>query len=99
MPAQLRAKLKVLSVSQYKNDQGQVIQESASLSAVYSSDANSENASFAVATPAASLSMTITNPNALGFFKEGDEVYLDIIPAKPQAEDEPLPFEEGDETP
>jgi hypothetical protein len=41
------------------------------LNAVYSSDKNDPNFSFSQATPAASLKMTITNPNAFNAFEIG----------------------------
>ena len=42
---------------------------------------NSENASFAKATPNGSLKMTIDNPDAQGFFKPGKSYYLDFTEA------------------
>jgi hypothetical protein len=41
-----------------------------------------ENKSFAQATPCASLNISIDNPKAQGFFKEGQEYYVDFTPAK-----------------
>ena len=41
-------------------------------------EGESEDNTFARYTPSASLSMTITNPNLLGQFKEGQKFYLDF---------------------
>lgn len=38
----------------------------------------SENASFTKATPNGTVEMTIDNPDALNYFKAGDEVYVDF---------------------
>lgn len=56
--------------------------EFVNLSAVVSG--SEENKSFSEATPSGNLAMSITNPDALGFFEEGKEYYLDITPAVPQ---------------
>lgn len=51
-----------------------------------------ENASFSKYTPSGQISMSITNPNAFGFFAQGAEFYVDFTPAaapvKPKKEDE-----------
>ncbi len=41
-----------------------------------------ENKSFALATPCGSVSLSIDNPKAQGFFKKGQEYYVDFSPAK-----------------
>jgi hypothetical protein len=73
MAKQIRAKMRV----SFKGDPGyshpgQEIAQ-VNLAAVYSSDPESENYSYAKATPTANLSMTITNPEAIGFFEPGAE--------------------------
>lgn len=45
-----------------------------------------ENRSFASATPAAHLEITITNPAALGAFKAGAEYYLNFTAADTEEE-------------
>lgn len=47
-----------------------------------------ENRSFASATPAAHLEITITNPEALGAFKAGAEYYLTFVEADGKEEQE-----------
>ena len=39
-----------------------------------------ENKSFSLATPSGTLSLTITNPAAMGVLKNGQEFYLDFTP-------------------
>ena len=41
-----------------------------------------ENKSFALATPCGSCSLSIDNPAAHGFFKKGQEYYVDFTPVK-----------------
>lgn len=80
MTKAIRAKFRVHSVEQH-SDEGQTVK----LHPVYSG--SEENKSFSKWTPSGELSMSITNPAALGFFAEGQEYYLDITPADPPAED------------
>lgn len=54
-------------------------QEAVSLSAVIGN--GDENKSFSNATPWGDLTIGISNPDALGFFKQGEEYYLDFTPA------------------
>jgi hypothetical protein len=56
-----------------------VEQETVELSAVYSSDPNSENAKWSKWTPSASFSITINNPAAIGKLSRGHEYYVDFI--------------------
>jgi hypothetical protein len=44
--------------------------------AVYTNDPESPNFSYSQATPSLALNMTITNPEAFGFFVEGEEIDL-----------------------
>lgn len=46
----------------------------------YPADGTDEDNSFALFTPSASMSMTITNPALVGTFKVGDMFYVDFIP-------------------
>jgi len=69
----IRAKLKCI-----ENDAHETY-ESVTLVAIYE-DGGNENASFAEATPSASLQMTISNPAAFGEFVAGKCYYLDFTP-------------------
>jgi hypothetical protein len=69
----IRAKMQCLSV------QREEYQETVTLSAVV--EGSEENKSFSRWTPAAHLTMTVSNPDVLGAFKEGEEYYLDFTPA------------------
>lgn len=57
--------------------------ETVNLSAVYGNDDkdNEENNQFAEATPSGSIEMVISNPSAKGFFKTGNNYYLDFSEA------------------
>jgi len=70
----MKAKFKVDSVTKFAGAQSEV-----KLSPVTSG--SEENKSFSMYTPSGSLSMHITNPDALGFFEPGKEFVLDFIPA------------------
>lgn len=77
MSTVMRAKMKVLAVS--SSDTA----ESLTFGAVcksdgYGPDGSDENNTFALWTPSASLTMTVTNPALFGQFKAGQEVYLDF---------------------
>lgn len=64
--------------------------EEVELQAVYSSDPESPNYEWAQATPAGNLTMTISNPEAWGFFEPGAEYRLRItkhIPANARSRD------------
>jgi hypothetical protein len=52
------------------------------LNAVYASDNNAEDNTYAKATPQASVEMTIDNPDAHGAFEPGKRYYVDFSPAK-----------------
>jgi len=41
-----------------------------------------EDNSFAQATPSGNMSITVSNPAVLGFFKPGDKFYLDFTKAE-----------------
>lgn len=72
----IRAKFRVHSVVPLEGtDPGQTVR----LHPVYSG--SEENKSFSKWTPTGEVSMTITNPAALGFFEAGKEFYLDFTPA------------------
>ncbi|MEI6561104.1 MAG: hypothetical protein WCO68_03355 [Verrucomicrobiota bacterium] len=64
--------------------------ENVTFQAVYD-DGGNENKSFSEATPSLGLSMTISNPAALGSFKAGNSYYLDFSEAKEQEESKAEP--------
>lgn len=80
MSAVMRAKMVVDGVSSSTS------QETLSLRAVcksdgpYPADGSDENNSFALWTPSAQVSMSITNPALHGKFKVGDAFYVDFTP-------------------
>ena len=75
MAKQLRARMKCVKV------EGDTY-NSVELRAVYSEDKNDPNYSYSQATPWGELKMSISNPDALGFF-EVDKVYdIDITPTE-----------------
>jgi hypothetical protein len=49
---------------------------------VYGGDKNSEDNTFAAATPSASLTMQIDNPAVRGHFKSGQKYYVDFTQAE-----------------
>ncbi len=76
----MRAKMKVTNVVK----QGEACEE-LSFSAVsksdgYPEDGSDENNTFARWTPTAELTMSITNPDLIGKFTEGQEFYVDFTP-------------------
>lgn len=85
--AVLRAKLRVQSISQQKDDKGAVTLETINLTAVYSPDESDENHQWSKWTPSASFNMTISNPNAFGKLSSGHEFFVDFIPCEPNREE------------
>lgn len=75
--AKMRAKLEVLGIEKY--DGCEVIKMGAVCkSEAYPEDGSDEDNTFAMFTPAADLSMTITNPALLGQFDIGQRFYVDF---------------------
>lgn len=75
----IQAKFKCDDVSLTKDTEiegNPVIREEVSMSPVISG--SEENKSFAEATPSGSIKLTITNPNAFGFFGQGLEYLIDF---------------------
>lgn len=75
--AELRLKMTVTSVKGCADQQGQKYQEEIALSAVYGPD-GSANGQWSKYTPAASLTMTVSNPQAFGKVLPGQFVFVDI---------------------
>jgi hypothetical protein len=76
-----RCKVRVQSVTRNMNADGSVESENVTLSAVYSSDPNNENAQWSKWTPCANFQLTINNPGAIGTLSKGHEYFVDFIPA------------------
>lgn len=55
--------------------------ERVKLNAVYSGDKNSEDNTYAKATPSASVDIQIDNPEVHGAFVPGQKFYVDFTPA------------------
>jgi len=73
-PRTVRAKVQVSSVIAVGNA------ANVHMHAVYAD--SEENKRFWDATPQASFVMTITNPEALNLFTQGEEYYVDFIPVR-----------------
>jgi hypothetical protein len=78
--AALRLKCLVNSVKTCHGSEGEPYQQELALSAVYSNKEGSANAQWSKWTPAASLTMTVSNPAAFNKLKPGEFVYVDLIP-------------------
>ena len=84
--AVMRAKM-VASVTQTKNEAGDVVQESMSFTCVaksdgpYPADGLDENNTFAKWSPQGGASVTCLNPALFGKIKSGDKFYVDFTPA------------------
>ena len=72
----IRAKMQVSSITLNGYS------ETAKLHAVYSGDKNSEDNTYAKATPSATMDIQIDNPNAQGKLKPGMKVYVDFTVAE-----------------
>jgi hypothetical protein len=62
----IRARMKCIEVANYYAKSKRI-----NLSAVYSQDPADPNFTYSQATPSATLTMTVTNPDAAGAFEEG----------------------------
>ena len=74
---QVKAKLKVSGITENNWGPGSSKSgESIDMYAVYSPDKESENYSYSQATPFAHLNISVTNPDAWGFFEGGAEYVI-----------------------
>jgi hypothetical protein len=80
--AVIRAKLRVNQVIHYIDNLGQIESEEVKLTAVYDDDPESDNAQWSKWTPSANLSITISNPAAIGKLTKDHEFYIDFTPVK-----------------
>lgn len=71
-----RAKMRVSSVMIDEHS------DTVKMHAVYGGDKNSEDNTFAKATPSADLSMSVSNPALRGTFLPGQKFYVDFSPAE-----------------
>lgn len=83
----MRAKLKVTHVGEVTGAEGQMQCQSLKFGAVYKdgaypADGSDEDNTFALFTPSAEMSMTITNPALIGKFAEGQKFYVDFTSAE-----------------
>jgi hypothetical protein len=69
-----RCKFKVESVKKWSGNYEEIV-----FDAVHGG--TKENESFSSATPSGKLVITVTNPNVIGKFVPGSEVYIDITEA------------------
>jgi hypothetical protein len=82
MNAVLRLKMTVNSVKSVADTNGDKTTEEIGFNAVYSNDEGSANKQWSKWTPAAGLTMTISNPQAFGKVLPGQFVFVDIIPCE-----------------
>lgn len=76
MPNLIKAKVKVYNVEDLGNEK---YAEVINMAPVYGN--GEENKSYFKATPSGSISLTITNKDAWGFFAQGKEYFVDFTPA------------------
>lgn len=80
--AVLRLKVTTASVKSVCNEKGEKSAEELVLHAVYSNDDGSPNKQWSKWTPAANLSMTISNSQAFGKVLPGQFFFVDLIPCE-----------------
>lgn len=80
----MRAKM-VASVTQNKNDKGEVISENMSFSCVtagkFDQDGVDEDNTFAKWSPSGGASVLVMNPALFGKIKSGEKFYVDFVKA------------------
>ena len=76
----MRAKMKVTDVEKHSDLYEELRFSAVPKSEAYPEDGSDENNTFAKWTPTAELRMTITNPDLIGKFSEGQEFYVDFTP-------------------
>lgn len=75
--SEMRAKMVILGVEKV-GDTIENIDFRAVCANEFGEDGSDENNTYAMWTPTAELSMTITNPDLIGKFEEGQEFYVDF---------------------
>ena len=77
----VRAKFRVHNVQPYTDASGVINGTRVSMSPVYDSNPDSENAKFYSATPWGEIVLGTVNLDAAAQFKPGAEIYVDFTPA------------------
>jgi len=80
MSTHMRAKFQVNKVEVFGSHE--VLTFQAVCPPSFDPDGMHEDSSFARWTPTANASLTVTNPNLFGQFKQGDKFYVDFTPAE-----------------
>lgn len=83
----MRAKMQVSGVTQHRNADDELTQETVHFHGVaksdgYPADGSDEDNTFARWSPSASLEIAIANPNLFGELKVGDKFYVDFSRAE-----------------
>lgn len=78
----LRLKMSVGSMKSIHDHNGEKTQEELALNVVYSNEEGSANKQWSKWTPAASLTISISNPQAFGKVLPGQFVFVDITPCE-----------------
>lgn len=83
----MRAKMKVVGVTAFKDEAGNTTQENITFAAVgpkgsYPADGSDENNTFARFTPTATINITIMNPALFGKYVVDEETYVDFTPVE-----------------
>ena len=81
MSVKMRAKMVVMSVTPHSQECETLTLYAVSKSDGYPEDGSDENNTFARWTPSANMSITISNPDLIGKFPVGQEIYVDFTPA------------------
>lgn len=82
----MRAKMEVSGIEQYKAADGEVTAEQLSFRAVsrsegYPEDSSDEDNTYAKFSPQASVTITVANPALFGHFHVGEKYYVDFTKA------------------
>jgi hypothetical protein len=78
----MRAKMQVRSVERVGETQENLSMAPVTGDTPFGANGESEDNTFARYTPSGALSLTITNPELIGKFAEGDKFYLDFTKAE-----------------
>ena len=78
----MRAKFRLTIINKQYPGQETLNFVAVSKSEGYPSDGSDENNTYAMWTPMASLTMTVTNPALVGVYTEGQQFYVDFTPVQ-----------------
>jgi hypothetical protein len=76
----MRAKFKIDKIESFTN--GEQLTMAPVYADTYGPQGENEDNDFARYTPSGQLTMTVTNPNLINQFKEGDKYYIDFTKAE-----------------